>query len=48
MKIASHQTEPEERTISMKNEIYIWQYPVKGSIFNSNFPKIAVNEIALH
>ena len=27
---------------------YIWQYSVRGSIFNFNFPKIAVNEIALH
>ena len=27
---------------------YIWQYPVRASIFNLNFPKIVVNEIAIN
>ena len=28
--------------------VYIWQYPVRASIFNLNFPKIVVNDIALN
>ena len=28
--------------------VYIWQYPIRGSVFHLNFPKIVVNGIALH
>ena len=33
---------------SILDHIYIWQYTVKGSIFHLIFPKIMVNDIALH